>query len=681
MKNRPEIDGLRAIAVLAVLFFHADLGCGGGYVGVDVFFVISGFLITGLILKDLDGGRFQIQKFWERRVRRILPALALVIFATLLAGWFLLLPQGFKELGESVAAQATMGSNFYFWMQSVADSGYFASAREVKPLLHTWSLAVEEQFYLLFPFLLIALKRFSRNSLVPAILLLGGVSFGSSVYCSYYAPSANFYFLPTRAWELLAGAFLAAISEPQFSAEAGPLLILIRAISRNYSVGGKFRPHPFALARGKGDNSPTARFQPKEVLSAGGLSMILCAVFFYGRETRFPGVAALLPCLGAVLFIWANRVTQTFTGRLLSTRPIVFIGLISYSLYLWHWPMLVFTQYWTTGAFALWRRILVLFISAMLAVLSWKFVETPFRKGVILKTRTQIFAFAGAIATVIFLAGASIDLMQGVPARLPPGVRRYADGKKDTPFRLNVTLREAVNGAFGELGRGDKHQPVKLLVWGDSHAMAVAPVLDVLCQQHSVRGVQATHTVTAPLVGFPSQYQYALREDSIPFSDAIITYVRRERVSDVLLVARWDYYLHHFGEAGAGSNALRRCLVATIRELRNSGARVWIMKDVPRQPWEDPATVLAQTALWGRDPETLGLPLAEYRKQSRAEDAIFAAVAVPGVVVLDPTPCFLNRANLCRVAGGGYSLYADRDHLTVQGAMLLSPLFEPIFDR
>jgi len=197
LKYRAYVDGLRAVAVLAVLFFHADLGFSGGYVGVDVFFVISGFLITGLILKDLDAGQFQIVKFWERRVRRIMPALVVVVLVTLVAGWFLLLPQAFKKLGESVSAQAILGANIYYWKSYKSD--YFMHA-EVKPLLHTWSLAVEEQFYLLFPFLLLALKHFARNSLIPAILLLCGASFSLSVYYSYLHPSAKLTCCSNTIW-------------------------------------------------------------------------------------------------------------------------------------------------------------------------------------------------------------------------------------------------------------------------------------------------------------------------------------------------------------------------------------------------------------------------------------------------------------------------------------------------
>ena len=477
LKYRAYIDGLRAIAVLAVLFFHADIGCRGGFVGVDVFFVISGYLITGLILKDLDGGQFQVVKFWERRVRRILPAVAVVLLSCLAAGWFLFYPLNFKELGQSVFAQAMLVSNIYFWRES----GYFAQAAEVKPLLHTWSLSVEEQFYLLFPFLLIAFKRFSRKSLVPGILLLCGVSFSLSVYCSYRHPSVNFYFLPTRAWELLLGSLLAAIPGQ-------------RASTRWLT----------------------------ESLSSGGLLAILCAVFFYGPDTRFPGVSALLPCVGAALIIWANDQTLTCVGKLLATRPAVFIGLISYSLYLWHWPVLVFAKYWTWNGkpdpIPQSERMLLLLASMVLAILSWRFVETPFRKRTVLKSRVQIFSFASITTAVLLLAGLAIHQMQGVPSRIPAEAVRYANGSTDRAFLNELDLKQALAGEFIELGTGDKRLPIGLLVWGDSHAMAAMPMVDILCKEHSVRGVAATHSSTAPLVGYESKGEYSLKEESIPYN-------------------------------------------------------------------------------------------------------------------------------------------------------------------
>jgi peptidoglycan/LPS O-acetylase OafA/YrhL len=265
-KYRPDIDGLRAVAVLAVLFFHADLGCPGGYVGVDVFFVISGYLITGLILKELESGRFKLAAFWERRIRRILPALALVIVSCLAVGWFLFLPVNYQELGESVVAQGLLSSNIHFWMKT----GYFGQAAEVKPLLHTWSLAVEEQFYLLFPFVVIGVSYLSRRFLVPVILLLSSVSFGLSVYYAYWEPMLNFYLLPTRTWELLAGAFLSVIAT-----QAPPVWLKTRL---NW-VG---------------------------ILALFCLLAIAFVVFLRIRNSRFAGLAAFLPCAGAALALWIN---------------------------------------------------------------------------------------------------------------------------------------------------------------------------------------------------------------------------------------------------------------------------------------------------------------------------------------------------------------------------------------
>jgi len=632
LKHRPDIDGLRAIAVLPVLFFHANLGFTGGYVGVDVFFVISGFLITGLILRDLEAGQFHMVRFWERRIRRILPALALVVFATLVAGWFLLLPQGFKELGESASAQVLLASNIYFWFKSWAGAGYFAPAAEVKPLLHTWSLAVEEQFYLVFPFLLAALWRFTRHSLVPAILLLGGVSFGLSVWCSYQYPSLNFYFLPTRAWELLMGAYLAAIPAQRHSSPRGVT----------------------------------------EFLSWGGLLAILCAVFCYDHETRFPGVTALLPCLGAALIIWANGHTLTSVGKLLALRPVVFIGLISYSLYLWHWPILVFFKYWAIDPIPTSQRLLLLLASLVLAGLSWKFVETPFRKRVIFKTRSQIFTFAATTTALLLFAALVIFKLHGLPSRLPADALRYANGEslRET-FREEVSLKDALTGNFVELGMGNKQQQIDLLVWGDSHAMAAMPALDFLCKKHSVRGVAATHSATAPLVGFASHFP-SIKNDNIAFNAAVVNFIHNKRVKNVVIVARWDGY---------GTTArLHRSLQDTISAMNGTGARIWIMRQVPKQRWNVPR-VLGTVAWRGGDPEELGLSLVEYRTEFRRLSPIFDGLAVESgaLTILDPID-MLVKNNVCRVAHEGEALYRDEDHLTAAGAMLLRPLFEPIFE-
>lgn len=633
-KYSAYIDGLRAIAVVAVLFFHADLGFSGGYVGVDVFFVISGYLITGLILNRMNGGQFSIFEFWERRVLRILPALVLVVLSSLALGWLWFFPMDFKELGHSAIAQALLAANVYFWQTS----DYFAQTVEMKPLLHTWSLAVEEQFYLFFPFLLLLLSRFSGRFLAAVIVLLCGASFGLSVFLSQRHPLVNFYLLPPRAWELLLGAFVAIV--PGLRGDASRL---------------------------------------RESLSLVGLGAILFAVFSYDRGTSFPGITALLPCVATALIIWTNGAALTFVGRLLSASPLVFVGLISYSLYLWHWPVLVFAKYCAIEPLSAGLRSALLVASVLLAALSWKYVETPFRQRKILRQRKWIFAFAGLTTATVVLGGVAIHQTDGAPGRIPLEARRYADGRTDRAFLHEVGVEEAKAGEFVELGVGDKRRPVDVIVWGDSHAMAAMPAMDSLCKEYSIRGVAATHSSRVPLVGYKNPGEGALNEDSLAFNDAVVDFIRRERVRNVVLVARWSGYIDRNGGEPA---PVRRGLIDTINALQNTGARIWIMKQVPEHPWNVPR-VLGLAAMKGLDPEKLGLTLAEFHREFPGNDPIFDGLSASfsNVTVLDPTALFINSSGRCRMAENGRSLYSDKHHLSAAGAMVLRPLFEPMVAR
>lgn len=632
----PFVDGLRAVAVLAVIFYHAGLGIGGGYVGVDVFFVISGYLITGLILKELDAGKFHITEFWERRVRRILPALAVVVAASLAAGWCLFFPQDFKELGRSVLALAAFVSNVYFYF----GEGYFAPGAEVKPLLHTWSLAVEEQFYLLFPFLLLAVWRNSRRRLIPLLLILGAVSFGLSIDFSYAHPRANFYLLPSRAWELLTGGLLAALP-----------------------------------AR------PAARPWICEAASLGGLGAVFAAVILYSSHTRFPGLSAALPCFGTAAIIWSNGSALTGAGRLLAARPLVFIGKISYSLYLWHWPVLVYYQYWMLGPVPAVQRLLLLVLSGLLAAWSWKFVETPVRKRAVFRERPAVFAFGGVTMAGLLLAGLLTNQWQGIPSRIPSAALRYLSsgvaeaGAGGPGSRRQLSLHDALNGNFNEFGSTNRSLPVGLFVWGDSHAEVELPVLDLLCKEHAVRGLAATHSQTAPLMGFESQGDWSLGPDSVAYNNAVAGFIRRQSVSNVLIIARWDYYIQSAG----GTARLHQGLLDTVEALRQTGAKIWVMRQVPRYPWNVPKA-LASAVLHGGDPRNLGLTPGEQRAQARSQDPIFEGLAqkYPEVTILDPTGFFVDGTGRCRVAKDGEPLYFDTDHVNVAGNLMLRPLFEPI---
>ena len=357
-RYRPEIDGLRAIAVLAVVFFHAGIGMPGGFIGVDVFFVISGYLITSLIIKDLQTDTFSLASFWERRARRIFPAAAAMVLIVLVAGWFLLLPTDYSTLAKAAAWQAVFAANFYFWKTT----NYFSGPADEQPLLHTWSLAVEEQFYLFVPLILIALfrsPRLRRRPILIFVFIVGFVaSFAISIIAVSRAPGAAFYLLPTRAWELLAGSIVAVM----------PSIALT-----------------------------TSRWI-RELFCWVGLAAIMIPCLLYSKETPFPGIAALPPCLGTALIIWASSretsETRNYACRLLAWRPMVFIGLISYSIYLWHWPLFAFGRYLSITPLSSQFSMALVVASFIFAIASWRLVETPYRKRTLGSSRKAMFTWA-----------------------------------------------------------------------------------------------------------------------------------------------------------------------------------------------------------------------------------------------------------------------------------------------
>jgi peptidoglycan/LPS O-acetylase OafA/YrhL len=628
IRYRPEIDGLRALAVVPVLFYHYHLGMPGGFVGVDVFFVISGYLISSLLFKRMLAPPLNLLEFWERRIRRVFPALAVVTFSTLVVGWFLLLPADYKELGESVFAQTLLSSNVFFWRHT----GYFDSAADIKPLLHTWSLAVEEQFYLLYPLVLLGATKLRRPMGAWILLVLCVASFALSVDGVAYHPQAAFYLLPSRIWELGLGALVATF------AQAAPYPRWIR-----------------------------------EAASAIGLAMILCAVFFYDASTPFPGIAALLPCTGAALFILSNGSQLTISAKFLSWRPFVFVGLISYSLYLWHWPILVFANYWALDPLGLSTRPGLLCVCFLLAVTSWKYVEIPCRKRGLVARRITVFCLASATASILVAIGVALSTLDGVSSRLPASVMQFANGRSDfnPEFNRQLSLQDAEAGRFLALGSNRSEEPVHLLVWGDSHAMAALPAVDYLCKQHSVRAFAATHSETPPLVGYVPDGGSSLKERAPGFGQAVIRFVRTLQIRNVLLIARWKGY-----RAGS-SPEFHAALTKTVAELKNGGTKVWIMPEVPNFSWDVPRA-LARAALFHMDPSKLNLPLNAYFEQIADQEHEFAEAAGLGVIVLDPSK-YLSKGEIVPSSDNEVPIYRDFHHLAVHGTMMIRPMFQPIF--
>jgi peptidoglycan/LPS O-acetylase OafA/YrhL len=624
-KYRPDVDGLRALAVLAVILFHAGLGCTGGFVGVDIFFVISGFLITSLILKELGDDTFSLTNFWERRIRRILPALMAVVIATIVAGWFLYLPRDYTNIGKSVIGQATLISNVIFSQ----DTDYFAAGSDTKPLLHTWSLAVEEQFYLLFPFLLVLLVRYRRLSLSKIIVCIAAGSFMLSVVGTYSDPETTFYLLPMRAWELMTGIWLATTRGTQFVGE------LVR-----------------------------------ETAGWLGIGLVCCSIFFYDRDTLFPGLAAIPPCLGAALIIFSSESKLSGVGRILAFKPVVFIGLISYSLYLWHWPLLVFSKYQAREVQSAGFRASLLAASIMLSIFSWKFIETPIRKNWILRERRQIFGFAGISMAALLGLGLLIFYGNGFPSRFSAKVLYYADSWNHRAFLNVISLDQAKAGQFVELGSQDTNKPVSVLIWGDSHAMALTPVLDGLCRQHLMRGIQATQISTAPVLGFVSPGAYSLKEKSPAFAEAVLAFISQRHVRNVIIAARWAGY--------PASDSLKTNLLSTVRAIMDLGARVYVVKDVPN-PGFDVPRIVALTAAHHGDLDQLGITREKYDMSNRDLLQTFDQISKMGATVLDPSDYFLNRNGLYGVVQNDQVLYCDSHHLTVEGSRLLAPMFEPVF--
>ena len=636
---RPEIDGLRALAIVAVLLYHAGVACGGGYVGVDVFFVISGYLITGIIRREMEEGKFSLKGFWVRRARRILPALVVMVLAVLVAGWVLMTPADYAQLGLSAAFQAVSAANFHFW-RSTAD-GYFGGAAEEMPLLHTWSLAIEEQFYVLLPLGMMWVLGRARGegsglALRRARWLFAAVlagSFALSVYMVAKRPAAAFYLLPTRMWELLAGSVAALGVRPGVRARVG-----------------------------------------REVLAAVGLLLVLVPVFLYGTETPFPGLAAAPVCAGTVMMILFSGSGETLVGKLLANRAAVGIGLISYSLYLWHWPVLVFCRYYYGEAFGTGKAWWCLGVSVVLAVLSWRYVERPFRrarKGSAGWPHGRVLAAGAAVCGLMMAAGYGVYRGDGVPGRLAPAVRQAA--APASKFAPAISLREVQSGDFGRLGSDEASLPVRCVLWGDSHAMMVAPLLDEMLRERGLAGRYAAFPATLPLLGFESVTRSSQGKQSAAWNGGVLDFVIRQKVPDVILVARWSAYVgppHYTGE-----EAVRRSFGETAMRLREAGARLWVMRQVPEQEGSI-RRMLPRHLMSGGSADNYGVPEAVYAEQLQREQRSLGE-GLEGVEFLDPAPYFLKDGRV-RALEGSTPLYTDGSHLTVSGVRLLRPMFERV---
>lgn len=625
MEYRREIDGLRAFAVVAVILYHTGLGLvPGGFVGVDVFFVISGYLITGILSRELAEGCFSLAGFYERRARRILPALVLVVACCLPFAWAWMLPHELADFGQSMVALALFMSNVLFWREE----SYFASTGELKPLLHTWSLSVEEQYYLLFPLLLWGLWKLGRRWTLWGLAGLALASLALSGWGTPLAPSAAFYLLPARMWELLAGALCA-------------LMLRDRPFKAHASLG------------------------------LAGLGLMIAAMVLIDDQTVFPGWSAMLPVCGTVLVILHAR-GGNLAARLLSWPGFTALGLVSYSAYLWHQPLFAFARMRSLTVASPMLLLALAVLSFVLAYASWRWVEQPFRrKGTPLLPQRRAVLGAGAACAFAFLAiGLGTHVARGFPARGPAGV-----DLEELELRLstNYGLDEACDGGVTLSPLCQTAPDPEVVLWGDSFAMHLAA--GIVASDPAVRLRQQTLSQCSPIVGMApldADLGPGWARDCIAFNDAMLQWLATESgVSTVILSSHWglvterdlmrrDGRIVPRGELTVVSEGV----IETARRLRAIGKRVVIVGPTPPSEWDN-SDCLARSIMLRIDLDRCNFP----REAASPPERLMRAVAreVP-VYPLWPEVC---TDGLCQPSRGETLLYIDNGHLSYEGSALL----------
>jgi peptidoglycan/LPS O-acetylase OafA/YrhL len=633
---RPEIDGLRAICVLGVILFHANLGVSGGFVGVDVFFVISGSLISKIVLEEIRTNRFSLIGFWERRIRRIFPAVLFMQATVLAMGFLLYFPVDYYNLMVASRYLILGVPNLYYW--SALD--YFSDSGTMFPLLHTWSLGVEEQFYVVFPILISLVIRKWPRQLLPVLVAVTTASFFLSVHQVNSGQSETaFFLLPARAWELLAGCLL-TVSNPVEQLSA-----------RN-----------------------------REILSTLGLGGIFLAMVTYDEGMSFPGFTALLPVISATVFIAANAPELTRCGRILAHPSFVTIGKLSFSLYLWHWPLISFANLYFPDQ--KWLAPVIALLSVPLAHFAWYRIEEPFRRKRIFVTRQALFRFF-VVANLALFAFVQLgkrtngfhNRVYALPASARELYRFSLDDFTFSPAGI-CTQADLLAGKTEILGRSENGGPVFFL-WGDSHAMAVSRTIDDVARQLGISGLYA-YSLGLDIVppGNPARYPYPKRKPNDPATNTrILEKIEACGIRNIVIISRWSQHLDY----PDGPADLANFLTSIRRQC--PAMTVYVVQEVPEQRYVR-RTFYYQSYL----SEAFGWPFVflptdkqDYRKLSEPFDAAFARLNDPKVIRVDVAPGFFDRNDRLAYREGKRSYYIDEDHLSRLGSdKLMKPVVEKL---
>jgi len=644
---RPDIDGLRALAILGVLVYHLyGRFLPGGFVGVDVFFVISGYLISSIIDRDLAQGTFSLARFYERRIRRIAPALFAMTGLVMVGALFILLPADLAAMAKSVRYVIAAMPNICFLRET---ESYFHKTTEQAVLLHTWSLGVEEQFYLLFPLLLGILYRLlgSRRMRVVPLAVLFVVSLAASAWVVPAQPMRAFFLLPYRAWELLLGV----------------LLSLVRL--------------------------PVASWRLGQIMGTLGLALVVGSMLCFDAHTPFPGPAALLPCAGTALLIWTGARWDAWTSRLLSLKPLVLLGLISYSVYLLHWPLIVLMRYRLSDNSA--SQAAVLAASLIVGYLSWRYVEKPCRNPRF-GSRRRVFVSWGVASACLLGAGLWTERGAGFPGRFPPEVRHFLAFKDKGPHWAKCEVNEskpAKAPVFGTPGVTPGYA-----LWCDSHGVAMIPGLEASAIEHGQAFRKFGMNALPPVAGVVKNSDKDPGK-RLAYSQAVLDLLAADpSIRTVILHARWSLYckgrnefgqtsmpVSFYGGSFATADEVENYYAVRIREtvgrLLAAGKRVVLIYPIPEVGRNVPDLLAKQVAAGMVPATTVGCP--DFFARQNFIIGVLDSFGEGGRLLrIRPYERMLHDGRLT-VMERGQSFYMDDDHLSTAGALNLKSLLDDIF--
>ena len=646
MKHRSEIDGLRALAVLPVVLYHAGYSIfQGGYIGVDIFFVISGYLITALILEEINLGKFSLFSFYERRVRRLLPALFVMMFVCIPFAWHTMAPSDLKDFGQSLIAVSLFVSNILFWRES----NYFSDSSELKPLIHTWSLGVEEQFYILFPIVLTFFWFSYRKLVVPVLIIAFFASLLIAEWGAFNKPIPNFFLLPTRGWELILGIFAALL------------------IHSNYTFKNKLLNELFSLL---------------------GMALIVISIIYFDENTPHPSLYTLAPTMGCFLIILCSK-PQTIIGKFLSHKILVGIGLISYSLYLWHQPIFAFFEHRFLDYPSNQLVVTLIALSVFIAYLSWKFIEKPFRDLSQFSSR-KVFALSFVGILFFTSVGVLLDQTDGVKART---------GFDET--MMSSFARADVSDCFGKkfnheaqdwgcyLG-GEKAKPDYIL-FGDSHSIAHVQTIDQIAKS---RNIQIFFTGSAGCVPFldiyPQRYDQ-VENNCKKLNDRVLSFAKENTIKGILLFARWSYYTYgDYTKNGAQliSNkedgpftlndsiaSFREGFQKTVDQYKAANITLHVFSQVPQQ-LKNPENYFFKLNRGFGSIDELSIPRLQFEELEKIPRELFTEYS--NDINFHYLADIFCENDICPFGTNEYSFYVDDDHINHIAAARLAPVLQTI---